>query len=316
MPWALAGAVVGAGASIYASDQAADTQAAAAQQASEDARFKPYSVSNRFGSTRYITPEVAAANVALMQSKGLQASQQPDGTMGFIDPETGSFYNTEARVINRVNQDIQKGTDANLQIGNNSLRQSMERSQLTPEQLAKDRYAQYQEYIKPTRAMEFDKMMGGLALSGQAGYTNGSTGTNPVIESFAKGIAREDSMNYYRAIDEEQALTDTLATRGNKAYAGASAINGLSEQGVEQGAALGGRSAGAASRAGEFAVAGANAQAEGMRTAGNAAGAFFSNVGQNQGVQNKLGEFFGGSLKPFVNPEGFTNGQTDFGAYL
>jgi hypothetical protein len=311
----VAAAAIGAVSSANAADQAAEAQTSAANTAAESARFKPYSTSNRFGSTTYITPEEAQANAALGQSKGLSPTRLADGTVGFIDPETGSTYNTQARVINQVNEDVSRGTDNSLRLGNDSLRQAASRSAMSPEALAQDRFSQYQEYLRPQRAEGFDKLLGGLALGGQLGYKNTATGTNPIIESFAKGIAREDQQNYYRAIGEEQALTDTLASRGQRGFAGAGAINSLAEGNTETGAALGGRSAGAGAQAGAFQVAAGNAAADGIRTQGNAFGAFANSVGQNPGVQSGIRNFFGGGQ---TNPNQFStpDGVSGTGGYL
>jgi hypothetical protein len=294
MPWAYAATAAAAYIASEGSKDAADTQAEAANRASAGARFTPYSTSNRFGSTSFTTPEQAQANQQRASALGLTPTRQPDGTMGFTDPSTGSTYFTEARANNTVNGDVSRGTDQSLRLGNDSLRQAANRSVLSPEALARDRFSQYQEYLRPTRAMDFDKLLGGLAMGGQLGYSSGATGTNPLVESFAKGIAREDQQNYYRAIDQEQALTDTLASRGQRSFAGAGAINSLAEGNTETGAALGGRSAGAGASAGNFTVAAGNASADAQRTQANSLGAFVNNAGQNQGVQTGIRNFFGG----------------------
>jgi hypothetical protein len=267
MVWVAVGtAVVGAATAVYSNNQAnkrANQQVAAGQQASADQaaqaermRFTPYAVTNSFGRSQYTTEREAQGNLDKLQelqNQGINVQNStgvgPNGETGFT--HEGQFYATAPQAGFKLNANVQQAIRGNQEAGSLAFQQAQERASQSPEALAKDRYARYLDFARPQQQSDFDKLLGGLATNGQLGYKNTATGTNPIIESFSRGLANSDRQQFNQAINDEQAITEQLFTRGRQGFTTANGLDGLGSQALSLGAELGGRSsqAGAAASA-------------------------------------------------------------------
>jgi hypothetical protein len=267
MAWVAIGtAVVGAATAAYSNNQAnkrANQQVAAGQQASADQaaqaermRFTPYAVTNSFGRSQYTTEREAQGNLDKLQelqSQGINVQNStgvgPNGETGFT--HEGQFYATAPQAGFKLNDNVQQAIRGNQEAGNLAFQQAQDRAKYSPEDLARDRYARYLDFARPQQQSDFDKLLGGLATNGQLGYKNTATGTNPIIESFSRGLANSDRQQFNQAITDEQAITEQLFTRGRQGFTTANGLDGLGSQALSLGAELGGRSsqAGAAASA-------------------------------------------------------------------
>lgn len=279
----------------------------------EAGRFKPYGVTNAFSNTSFTTAEDAKRNEDYARANGFNIQSFADGRTGYTDAN-GGFVPTSAEVRNKLSGRVQAGVDNSLAAGDWNVYNAMKRSEFSPEDLAKDRFGRYLEMVRPRQMADLDQLAGGTNLQGTTGFRSNITGSNPVFESFAKGMANSDKEAYDRSILQEQQLTDMIQQRGLRDYAGAGAIEDLGSQNIELGAALGGR--GVNSNAGASAAMATNAANSMAQMQGQAAqsrmqsnnlftdtltggvGNFINSVngGPNGGgIQRSLTNIFGGS---------------------
>jgi hypothetical protein len=241
MPFITGGAALIGGILNYSSNRRAQNQQnQQTQQAVEESRFVPYGVRSNFGRTSYLTREQAQGNEQGRIRGGYEQVRTQDGRLGYYD-SSGQFFDTTPQVYNELSAAAQQGVDLNIATGNNALAQGMGRSSADPDQLTRQRFDRYLTYARSRQLQDYDKLLGSLALSGQAGAVNNNTGTNQHISSFAEGLAKADLAAYDNAFDREQAFTDQLLARGNRSFSAAGGIEGLSTQNIETGAGLGGR---------------------------------------------------------------------------
>lgn len=316
MAWVAVGsAVVGVASQAYGQSQAnkrSRQQTDAMNANAEETRFRPYAVTNSFGSARFTNDQQARGNQDFfaqrnqeLQGSGGEALKMTteNGRRGFYD--NGQFYNTDATAEFALNQNVKDSIDSSQRVGQGSLKQGEERAAQSPEALAKDRYQRYLDFVRPQQQSDFDKLLGGLALNGQMGYRNGSTGTNPIVESFARGLANSDREQYNSAIIQEQNLTDTLLNRGRQGFSTANGLDGLGSQALSLGSELGGRSASAGTATAGILNQSAALQADaGAKRDANMLG-LGRTIFNNEQVQSGIRGFFGPEVR-----SGNTVGQT------
>jgi hypothetical protein len=252
---------------------------------------------------------LASSGVDPIRGGTLQPNRNPNaGKVGFTDPSTGQFYDTEQQIYNEYDPRIQQGIDTQLQSGQSTLEQANARARLSPEDLARDRFQRYTEMVRPQQRADFDKLLGGMALQGTSGNVNNLTGSNVAISSFAQGLANSDREAYDRSIMTEQQLSDMIQQRGIRDYASAGAIEGLARQDATLGAEIGGRNVNSA--AGQAAQYGA-AAAQTRNTSSNqflntVTGGVGNFLQQNRaGIQQGLTNLFGGSTVPAGQTGGY-----------
>lgn len=157
----------------------------------------------------------------------------------------GQSFNTRAQATATRSQPIQQGTQAALALGNSQLGKVQSLADMNPETLANSQFQRYLQFVQPTRAAELDKTLGGLSLSGNLGYLNNNTGTNPVLQSLAKGNADSDQDVFLKflqnARDNKTQDVNQALKLGQSGFGTAGQIDALASNTIDQGAALGGR---------------------------------------------------------------------------
>ena len=295
-----------------AAQQSAATTAAAASDraaaaAAEQSRFVPYGINSAFSQTSFTNKQQAEANAATAARLGIKPTDTEDGRYGFTDPESGRFLSVNPEARNNQSGPLVGTTNINLGTGLGLAQQVNERSRFSPEDLAKDRFSRYMDFIKPSRESANQQVLSGIASQGQLGAGSAyAGGGNPIYAAFVEGNARADRKSYEDSIMFEQGLTDQLQARGARSVGQAGAAEALGRQDLELAAGLGGRGVNS-SGASAIASLGGQSARDGLSTArdsaeliragqtqfgANVAGAsrsFFNNPNVIQGIRGLFG---------------------------
>lgn len=195
--------LLSAGASIYASNQAADAAAAAGQQAAQAAQFRPVGITTRFGRTGFqydpsgrlaaagyqVAPDVAAMREAGIGLAGgaLQQALDAQQAQSVINQAGAGLFNLGQQYI------AQSPRDAALQY-----------------------MAQQADLLAPLDERNFAALQNRMYRTGTTGLALGATGARP---SGAEGLAAANPQveAYYNALNQRNAqLAAQAMTEGQK----------------------------------------------------------------------------------------------------
>lgn len=273
------GALIGGAAGLFGASQQADAannQAQAQRDIAASQTFKPYGVSTPFGTSRFTTAEQADGNRALLArvdpslverlpDGSFRARQwSPDRARAWDDPvadarqkqefearlkEAGldpyQTYGTSPQATVDRSAPVQQGTASALAFGQEQLGKVQGLADVNPQTLADSQFQRYLKFVQPQRDADLDKTLGGLALSGNLGYLNGNTGTNPVIQSLQEANNRTDQDIFGQFTDRARTQrtqdVNQALQLGQQGFATAGNIDALAGNTIDQGAALGGR---------------------------------------------------------------------------
>ena len=295
-------ALIGAGASLLGSsmagrsaERAANTQAQAqleaARIAAEESRFRPVAITTGFGRSAFETGEdgrVTGASYTLtpeLQALRDQILAQTQRGMGLTERGLGA-------------------AEGLFGLGQQFVAQ-------TPEQAAQQWMASQQAALAPSRQQAMSGLMNRLAQTGTQGLGVAQAGggmANPLAQAFANAQAQQDLQLAAQAQEQGRAQTQfgtglfadalRLAAGGysplTQQLQAAQGIEGMGQQALELGSALGGRIANPS---------GASALMQGGMAAANTLGAVqgynplastLMGLGQNQQFTNAISGLFGG----------------------
>lgn len=117
----------------------------------------------------------------------------------------------------------------------------------TPDQLAQQAYANYNQWAKPAQENQFSGLQDRLARQGLLGLNvntgsvqgGGQTSINPYYKDFAEGVASADLKNYQNSILFGQQVANNQLGLGTGAMQGANAIDTQARGLLDQSRALG-----------------------------------------------------------------------------
>lgn len=332
------GLILSAGAGLLGSSMASDASANQAQAQRDIAAsqaFKPYGVSTPFGTSYFTTAEQAQGNIALAKNNPDLVEQLPDGSFrarewtaprgrAWDDPakdaqdqaawaerlkaaglNPGQTYGTSPQAGVNRSAPVQQGTATALSFGQNQLGKVQSLADVNPETLADSQFQRYLKFVKPGRDAELDKTLGGLALSGNLGYLNNNTGTNPVIQSLQEANNRSDQDIFGQFTDRArtqrtQDINQALSL-GQQGFATAGNIDALAGNTIDQGAALGGRAGVQSNAAAQALTSAAGITAQQALTNAGTVGDIFS--GKNPAIQRLTDWFKNPPSSPSTLPQ-------------
>jgi hypothetical protein len=310
---ALIGAGIGLlGSSMQASSarDAANTQAQAqreaAQIAAEESRFRPVAITTGFGGSQFTTdPSGRVSGASYQLTPELQAlrdqliSQATQRGAGFAERGLGA-------------------AEGLFGLGQQFVAQ-------TPEQAAQQWMASQQAALAPAREQAMSGLMNRLAQTGTQGLGVAQAGggmANPLAQAFANAQAQQDLQLAAQAQEQGRAQTQfgaglfadafRLASGGysplNTQLQQAQGIEGMGQQALELGSALGGRIANPAGatalQSGGNLAASTLANVQGYSPMGTA----LSGLSQNQQFNNALGNWTSGLFNT-AGPGGMPTGS-------
>lgn len=339
----LGGIMQGDSASSAAQAQAG-AQTEAARLAAEESRFRPVGITTRFGQSNFQT----------------DANGRVSGAGYTLDPTIRAYQDqllglaggglSQAQQAQQQFAPLGQAAQGLFGLGQQYLAQS-------PQQAAQQYMTSQQELLAPSRERQFSQLQNQLFQTGRGGLSVGATGarpsgaaglgaTTPELEAYYNAIAQQDAglaANAQQAGQQQTAFGAGLfGTGGNlltqgyggqvsalspyQAYLqGATGLEGLGQQALDTGAAIGGRNVNAtganALYSGAMAAAGSNAAANAYNPFATAlvgasrspalmqgASNMFGNSGQSAFSQTNLGQSGFGT--------GLAYGNQDYGAFI
>lgn len=327
----LLGGILGGRSAESAARTQADAQERAAQLAAEEARFRPVGITTRFGRSAFQTDEdgrVSGASYTL--DPALRAFQ--DRFMGLAG---GGL--SQAEMAQQQFAPLGQAAQGLFGLGQGYLAES-------PQQAAQRFMAQQQELLAPSRERQMAQLQQGLFNTGRQGLAVGATGArpsgaaglgaaSPEVEAYYNALAQQDAALAAQAtqggMDQARFGAGLFATGGNlltqglqgqttalgpyEAYlAQMQALEGLGQQSLDIGSALGGR---IASPSGAQALLQGGTSAAQSRFAANAYNPFATalvGASQNPQLQDALKGYFNRSnTGPFVDFGGYGAAASD-----
>ena len=204
-------ALIGAGATLLggylqgrSAEKAARTQAKgeerAAQIAAEEARFRPVGITTRFGQSAFETgPDGRVSGAGYTLSPEFTALQ--DRFMGLAG---GGL--SQAEMAQQQFAPLQGAAQGLFGLGQGYLAQ-------TPQQAAQQFMAQQQELLAPSRERQMAQLNQGLFNTGRGGLAVGATGARP-SGAAGLGAASPEVEAYYNALAQQDAASAAEATKG------------------------------------------------------------------------------------------------------
>ena len=256
----LLGGVLGGRSAQKAAQAQAAAQLQAAQIAAEEARFRPVGITTRFGQSAFQTgPDGRVSGASYTLDPALRALQ--DQFMGLA----GSGL-SQAEMAQQQFAPLGQAAQGLFGLGQGYLAQ-------TPQQAAQQFMAQQQELLAPSRERQMAQLQQGLFNTGRGGLAVGATGArpsgamglgaaSPEVEAYYNALAQQDAQLAAQAtqggMDQARFGAGLFATGGNlltqglqgqttalgpyEAYlAQMQALEGLGQQSLDIGSALGGR---------------------------------------------------------------------------
>jgi hypothetical protein len=313
----LLGGVLGGRSAERAARTQADAQERAAQLAAEEARFRPVGITTRFGQSAFQTDEdgrVSGASYTL--DPALRAFQ--DRFMGLAG---GGL--SQAEMAQQQFAPLGQAGQGLFGLGQQYLAQS-------PQEAAQQFMAQQQELLAPSREREMAQLQNRLFNTGRGGLSVGATGArpsgaaglgaaSPELEAYYNAIAQQDAQLAAQAtqggMDQARFGAGLFATGGNLLTQGLQgqttalgpyeaylqqmqALEGLGQQPLDIGSALGGR---IASPTGANALLQGGTSAAQSRFAANAYNPFATalvGASQNPQFTSALGQMFSSTPPP------------------
>ena len=316
-------------------EKAARTQAAAeleaARIAAEEARFRPVGITTRFGQSQFTTgPDGRVTGASYTVAPKLRSFQ--NRLMGLAG---GGLE--QASMAREQFAPLQGAAQGLFGLGQGYLAE-------TPQEAAARFMAQQQELLAPSRERQMAQLQQGLFNTGRGGLAVGATGARP---SGAAGLsaASPEVEAYYNALAQQDALLATQATQGGmdqtrfgaglfatggnlltQGYQGQVTalgpfeaylqqmqnIEGLGQQSLDIGSALGGR---IASPSGAQALLSGGTNAARSQFAANAYNPFataLTGVSSNPQLQDALKQYLRSSnTGPFVDVGGYGQAGSD-----
>jgi len=309
---------VGALGTIYAANNAANTQQSianqstlAGQQAAQLAQFRPIGVTSRFGQSGFqydpsgqltgagyqVAPDIAAQREALLGMSG------------------GAL--TQAQAAQGYQPQLAQGAQGLFNLGQQYIAQS-------PQAAATDWMANQNALLRPGQEQAYAQTQQGLFNSGRGGLS--------VAQGGNLGAANPEQQAYYNALAQQQAglaaqaqqqgqqqatfgaglmgagtgllsggynLQNTALTPYTNYLAGAQTLEGLGQQALTQGASLGSSQATAGANAGNALLSGVR-NAQGPLTTG-AAGTTAATTGAIAGLTDPIAALIASLTRPATN---------------
>jgi hypothetical protein len=196
----LLGGILGGRSAERAARTQADAQERAAQLAAEEARFRPVGITTRFGRSAFETDEsgrVSGAGYTL--SPELAAMQ--DRFMGLAG---GGL--SQAEMAQQQFAPLSQAGQGLFGLGQQYLAE-------TPQQAAQQFMAQQQELLAPSRERQMAQLQQGLFNTGRGGLAVGATGARP-SGAAGLGAASPEVEAYYNALAQQDAALAAQATQG------------------------------------------------------------------------------------------------------
>lgn len=182
--FSLGGSLIQANATKKAAQSAADAQRYAADQAAEQAKFRPVGMTNRFGSSSFqFSPEGYLTGAGYEVAPELKAIQ--DQLMGGVNVAGAQQFGNVAQ------QGLMPGAQGLFNLGQQYIAQS-------PEEAAQKYMASQQALLAPGREQELAATRNALFQSGRQGLATGGTtaggmqATNPEMAAYYNAIAKQD----------------------------------------------------------------------------------------------------------------------------
>jgi len=320
----LLGGILGGRSAESAARTQADAQERAAQLAAEEARFRPVGITTRFGQSAFQTgPDGRVSGASYTLDPALRAFQ--DRFMGLAG---GGL--SQAEMAQQQFAPLGQAGQGLFGLGQQYLAQS-------PQEAAQQFMAQQQELLAPSREREMAQLQNRLFNTGRGGLSVGATGARP-SGAMGLGAASPELEAYYNALAQQDATLAAQATQGGmdqarfgaglfatggnlltqglqgqttalgpyEAYlAQMQALEGLGQQSLDIGSALGGR---IASPSGANALLQGGTSAAQSRFAANAYNPFATAlIGASQNPQFTTAlarQFSGSNTGPFVDVGG------------
>lgn len=309
----LGGALQGRSAEKAARTQAG-AQMEAARLAAEEARFRPVGITTRFGQSQFQTgPDGRVSGAGYTLSPELAAMQ--DRFMGLAG---GGLE--QAAMAQQQFAPLQGAAQGLFGLGQGYLAES-------PQQAAQRFMAQQQELLAPSRERQMAQLQQGLFNTGRGGLAVGATGmrpsgaaglsaASPEVEAYYNALAQQDAALAAQAtqggMDQARFGAGLFATGGNLLTQGfrgqtealgpyeayleqMKALEGLGQQSLDIGSALGGR---IASPSGAQALLSGGTSAAQSRFAADAYNPFataLTSASNNPQLQTALARQFGRS---------------------
>ncbi len=256
----LLGGILGGRSAESAARTQADAQERAAQLAAEEARFRPVGITTRFGRSKFKTgPDGRVSGASYTLDPALRAFQ--DRFMGLAG---GGL--SQAEMAQQQFAPLGQAAQGLFGLGQGYLAES-------PQQAAQRFMAQQQELLAPSRERQMAQLQQGLFNTGRGGLAVGATGArpsgaaglgaaSPEVEAYYNALAQQDAALAAQAtqggMDQARFGAGLFATGGNlltqglqgqttalgpyEAYlAQMQALEGLGQQSLDIGSALGGR---------------------------------------------------------------------------
>ena len=204
-------ALIGGGASLLggllAGDSAEDAanaqargQMEAARLAAEEARFRPVGITTRFGQSAFQTgPDERVSGASYTLAPSLRAFQ--DRFMGLAG---GGL--SQAEMAQQQFAPLGQAGQGLFGLGQGYLAQ-------TPQQAAQQFMAQQQELLAPSRERQMAQLQQGLFNTGRGGLAVGATGARP-SGAMGLGAASPEVEAYYNALAQQDAALAAQATQG------------------------------------------------------------------------------------------------------
>ena len=322
------GKILAAGASLFggilqgdaarrASENAARAQAAAAQIAAEEARFRPVGITTRFGQSQFqYGPDGRVAGASYNLSPEARAMQN----RLFALTQGGL---TQAEQAQQMFAPLSTGAQGLFSLGQQYLAQS-------PEQAAQQYMARQQDLLAPSRERQLAQLQNTLFQQGRSGLSVGATSarpsgaaglgaTTPEMEAYYNALAQQDAALAAQAMQAGQEQTrfgaGLLGTGGNlltqgyqgqinalapfQTYLGSAAsLEGQGQNALDIGSALGGR---IANPTGANALYGGGMAAASTMAAANAYNPFataLTMASRNPAIQSGIQNLFSPSAPP------------------
>jgi hypothetical protein len=196
----LLGGVLGGRSAQKAATTQANAQMEAARLAAEEARFRPVGITTRFGQSQFQTgPDGRVTGAGYTLSPELTAMQ--DRFMGLAG---GGLE--QAAMAQQQFAPLQGAAQGLFGLGQGYLAES-------PQQAAQRFMAQQQELLAPSRERQMAQLQQGLFNTGRGGLAVGATGARP---SGAAGLsaASPEVEAYYNALAQQDAALAAQATQG------------------------------------------------------------------------------------------------------
>jgi len=317
MPWiggaiaggaSLLGGVMQANAAKSAAQESARAQLEASRLAAEAAKFRPVGVTTAFGQSNFqMSPEGYLQSAGYTLTPEMQAYQQ--GLLGLAQQGLA-----QAQAAPQAYAPLGTAAQGLFGLGSQYLAQS-------PEQVAQDYMSKQQALLAPGREQESARLMSQLAATGRTGLQVAQGGnlsmSNPEMQALANARAMQDlqlAAQAQQAGQQQVAFGTGLFGQGagllgqmyggqsaaltpfTTALGGAQTVEGLGQQALDIGSALGAKTSTAGANVGRSLLLGGLGAAQ-TAQAGNQINPWaglFSGLGNNQQFATGVGKWLGG----------------------